>query len=86
MKCNSCNSERIVQGRIFNQTDYISPAAYFRPNGLRAFSFFDINVRIKNVFHACLDCGYLWAKADQAKVKKIIKIKGSEGAKAKLNL
>jgi len=25
MKCLGCNSEKIVKGRIFNQTDYISP-------------------------------------------------------------
>jgi hypothetical protein len=86
MKCNSCNSEKIVQGRIFNQVDYISPAAYFRPSGLRAFALLDVNVRIKNVFSACLDCGYMWAHVDQEKVKKIIELKGTDSAKAKLNL
>jgi uncharacterized Zn finger protein len=86
MKCAQCNSEKIAQGRIFNQTDYISPAAYFRPNGLRPFALLDINVRIKNIFYACLECGHLWAQVDQKKVSEIIKVKGSEATKKKLSL
>ena len=84
MKCFKCSSERIAQGRIFNQTDYVAPAAYFRPNGLRPFALLDVNVRIKNVFNVCLDCGSLWAYVDQNKVEAIIKSKGSEAIQAKL--
>ncbi|MBN3040606.1 MAG: hypothetical protein JW867_05720 [Candidatus Omnitrophica bacterium] len=84
MKCCQCGSEKIAQGRVFNQLDYVAPAAYFRPNGLRPFAVFDINIRIKNIFNGCLNCGFMWAEVDPEKLKKVIIEKGTDIVKAKL--
>lgn len=86
MKCSQCGGERITQGRIFNQIDYIAPAAYFRPEGLRPFALLDVNIRIKNVFLSCIDCGFMWAEIDPDKLRKVIGQKGTQSAKTKLRL
>jgi hypothetical protein len=86
MKCCKCNRERVAQGRIFNQIDYVAPAAYFRPEGLRPFAILDVNIRIKNVFFSCVDCGFMWAELEPEKLRKIIVQKGTPATKAKLQL
>lgn len=86
MKCVQCGKERIAQGRIFNQIDYVAPAAYYRPLGLRPFALLDVNIRIKNVFCACIDCGFMWAEVDADKLKTVISQKATEATKTKLGL
>ncbi len=86
MKCCQCQSDKICEGRIFNQIDYVAPAAYYRPEGLRPFSILDINIRIKNIFFVCLACGFMWAELDPEKLKKVIVSKGTTATLAKLGL
>jgi len=86
MKCAQCGSERIAQGRIFNQIDYVAPAAYFRPEGLRPLALLDVNIRIKNVFYSCVDCGFMWAEVDSNKLRRVISQKGTQTLKARLQL
>tara|TARA_B100000315_G_scaffold174050_1_gene162500 strand:+ start:2470 stop:2712 length:243 start_codon:yes stop_codon:yes gene_type:complete len=76
----------VSNGRIFNQIDYIAPAAYFRPNGLRTFAILDTNVRIKNIFYSCLDCGFVWGEIDPVKLKKVIIEKATDSTKERLDL
>ena len=86
MKCIKCQSEKNVSGRIFNQIDYVAPAAYYRPNGLRPFALMDVNIRIKNIFYSCCECGCIWAELDNEKLNKVIKEKGTENIKKKLDV
>ncbi|MBD3264236.1 MAG: hypothetical protein GF375_03950 [Candidatus Omnitrophica bacterium] len=87
MKCVKCGSENTVEGRVFNQVDYVSPQAFFRPRELKPFSLFGINVRIKkNKFCSCVDCGCVWTQIDTDKLKKVIKSKGNKSVKQRLGL
>lgn len=70
--CPRCQSGSVVEGRIFNQPDYIDPRAFFRPNGLPFFACIGTNVGMENKFFACSDCGFIWAKADEKKIKEVI--------------
>ena len=92
MKCPRCGSEKIIKGRIFNQADYVSPQAFFRPKELKPFSLFRINVRVKkNNFAACGECGLIWsvvktgelteviAKSGRKNIKNILGIKEEKG-------
>jgi len=82
MKCPGCGSEKITKGRIFNQTDYISPQAFFRPKELKPFSLFGINVRVKkNNFAACGECGLVWSVVDANELKEVITKSGRKNIK-----
>ena len=82
MECPRCGSEKIVKGRIFNQTDYVSPQAFFRPKGLKPFSLFGINVRVKrNKFAACGKCGLVWAGIDTEELTKVVAESGRKNIK-----
>ena len=85
-KCPHCNSEKISEGRIFNQPDYVAPRAYFRPNGLRFFALLGVNIRIENHFLACLHCGFMWSKIDTAQLKRVLTESGTLQLKKKLGL
>lgn len=82
MKCPGCDSEKIIKGRIFNQADYISPQAFFRPKELKPFSLFGINVRVKkNNFAACGECGLVWSVVDVNELKEVIIKNGRKNIK-----
>ncbi len=87
MKCERCNSEKVVRGRIFNQVDYVSPKAFFRPRELRPFALFGIHVRVKkNDFFACTECGFVWTTIDAEKLTKLIAKNCRKSLKKKLGL
>ena len=82
MNCPRCNSEKIIKGRVFNQTDYISPQAFFRPKELKPFSLFGINVRLKkNNFAACGECGLIWSVVDTDELTKVVTKSGRKNIK-----
>ncbi|MFH1876380.1 MAG: hypothetical protein ABH865_05780 [Candidatus Omnitrophota bacterium] len=70
--CPQCHKESIVQGKIYNQADYVDPKAYFRPIGLPFFAFFGTNIWVENFFFACSFCGHVWAKLDAAKLAEVM--------------
>jgi len=70
-KCPHCQSEGVVEGRIFNQADYIAPRAFFRPNGFPFYAVFGTNVLMENNFFACPSCGFVWANLDADKLKQV---------------
>jgi len=87
MKCPVCGSEKIIKGRIFNQTDYISPQAFFRPKELKPFSLFGINVRVKkNNFAACGECGLVWSKVNIEELTKVVTKSGRKNIKEILGI
>lgn len=87
VKCVKCGSENTVEGRVFNQPDYVSPQAFFRPRELKPFALFGIHIRIKkNKFCSCIDCGCLWTRIDSGALKKVIKNKGNKSVKQRLGL
>jgi len=82
MKCPSCGSEKIIKGRIFNQTDYIFPQAFFRPKELKPFSLFGINIRVKkNNFAACGECRLVWSAVDTKELTEVITKSGRKNIK-----
>ncbi|MCK4912278.1 MAG: hypothetical protein KAS05_00985 [Candidatus Omnitrophica bacterium] len=82
MKCPKCGSEKVVRGRIFNQVDYISPEAFFRPKELKRFSLFGINVRVKkNDFSACGECGLVWSEINIDELTKVVANSGRKNIK-----
>jgi len=87
MKCPSCGSEKIVRGRIFNQVDYISPEAFFRPKELKRFSLFGINVRVKkNDFSACGECGLVWSVVSTDELTTVVAKNGRKNIKDNLGI
>ena len=87
MKCPSCGSESVVRGRIFNQVDYVSPEAFFRPKELKRFSLFGINVRVKkNDFAACGECGLVWSMVDTGELKQVVSKNGRKNIKDDLGI
>ncbi len=87
MKCERCNSEKVVKGKIFNQVDYVAPEAFFRPKELKPFTLFGIHVQVKkNDFSACTECGFVWATIDAGKLTKIITKNCRNSLKKRLGL
>ncbi len=87
MKCPSCGSEKVVKGRIFNQADYVSPQAFFRPKELKPFSLFGINIRVKkNDFAACGECGLVWSVVDVDELTKVVAKSGRKNTKDMLGI
>ncbi|MCM8787891.1 MAG: hypothetical protein NC935_07585 [Candidatus Omnitrophica bacterium] len=84
VKCPQCSSHQVVEGKIYNQIDYVAPRAYFRPGGLKPFSFLGVNVRLENRFFACINCGFLWSKIDIAQLIRILKESGTPQTKKRL--
>ena len=73
--CPQCKSGSVLEGKIFNQADYIEPRACFRPNGLPFFTSLITNIWMKNKFFACSVCGFIWANDDEKEVReKLAKI------------
>ena len=68
--CPQCKSGSVVEGKIFNQADYIEPRACFRPNGLPFFTSLITNIWMKNKFFACSVCGFIWAKDNEKEVRE----------------
>lgn len=64
VNCPKCQRETGVEGKIYNQIDYVNPNAFFRPNGLSFLSAFTSNVKIENNFFTCLACGFIWSNID----------------------
>ena len=85
-RCPNCKSDKIVEGKIFNQPDYVAPRAYFRPAGLRAFALLGVNIRIENRFFACSGCGFMWAKLNSSQMIRVLTESGTQQIKAKLQL
>lgn len=82
MRCVQCDSEKILKGRIFNQADYVSPEAFFRPKELKPFSLFGINIRIKkNDFSACTKCGLVWATINAPELIEVVAKSGKKNIK-----
>jgi len=71
IKCPHCSGEAIIEGKVYNQIDYINPPAYFRPKSA-FYAIFGNNVGFENVFSACSACGFMWAKIDTQKLQQFI--------------
>ena len=70
VQCPQCQRDAGVEGKIYNQIDYINPEAFFRPKGLSFLSAFTSNIKMDNVFFTCLSCGFLWSKIDPKMLSK----------------
>jgi len=84
--CPECKSRRIVEGSVLSQPDYFYPGAYFRPKELRPFVLTGINIRFKNLFCSCLDCGCIWSKINKEKLIEVIASKGNKVVKDRVGL
>lgn len=85
-KCPQCNSSKVAAGSVLSQPDYFYAGAYFRPKELKPFALTGINIRFKNIFNACLDCGCIWSEVSNDKLKSVIAGKGNKTIKEKLGL
>ena len=70
--CPQCHGEATVEGKIYNQIDYINPAAYFRPSSVPFYAILKTNVQLPNIFFACSFCGFLWSKINSQELQLII--------------
>ena len=76
-KCPQCHSDTAIEGKIYNQIDYVNPPAYFRPNNLPLLVILKSNIPIQqNSFLACSSCGALWSKLDNQHLQQIMAAKG----------
>jgi len=72
INCPQCHGKEMVEGKIYNQIDYINPPAYFRPSSLSFFAIFNTNIQLQNSFFACSFCGFIWSKIDNQKLQQFI--------------
>ncbi len=70
IKCPHCHDSLVLEGKIYNQADYINPPAYFRPDKISLLKIFDSNIHLDNKFFACACCGFMWAKIDNQKLQR----------------
>ncbi|MFC1646028.1 hypothetical protein ACFL2Y_02485 [Candidatus Omnitrophota bacterium] len=68
--CPQCKSEAVVEGKIYNQVDYINPPAHFRPNKIPFYAMFNANILMRNIFFACSSCGFIWSKLDSQALQR----------------
>ena len=71
VKCPNCQGESIIAGKIYNQTDYVNPSAYFKPASVPFYSIFK-NVPFENKFSACQFCGTVWSKLDNQQLQNCV--------------
>lgn len=64
VNCPQCHNEVKLEGKVYNQVDYVNPAAFFRPSSLPFYAIFTTNIPLQNKFFACSFCGLIWAKID----------------------
>ena len=76
IKCPKCHNEATVEGKIYNQIDYVNPLAYFRPSSLPFYAIFFTNIQLENNFNACSFCGLVWSNIDSQRLESIIHRKG----------
>ncbi len=61
-KCPKCHAEGIIQGKVYNQIDYVNPPAFFRANSVPFYAMFVKSIPLDNNFYACSFCGLMWSK------------------------
>lgn len=69
-KCPQCHSDAAMEGKIYNQIDYVNPPAYFRPNSVPFYAIFKTNVQLQNNFFACPFCGFVWSKINNQDLQR----------------
>ena len=74
--CPSCESARIVEGRLLGQTD-AGLGHVFRLRGLRLLSFCRTDLPVPRILRSCVDCGLLWSWLDARRLQKVVETKGS---------
>lgn len=72
IKCPQCHSEVSLEGKIYNQIDYVNPPAYFRLSSIPFFAIFNTNVPVANNFLACTFCGLIWSKIDNQQLQRVV--------------
>jgi len=77
LTCPQCHREAIIEGKIYNQVDYVNPPAYFRPVNLPFYAIFGTNILLRNTFFACSFCGFVWSKLDNQELQRFISAKGA---------
>jgi hypothetical protein len=70
IECPHCRSKAAVEGKIYNQIDYINPPAYFRPSSLPFYAIFNTNIQLLNSFFACSVCGFVWSKINNQELQR----------------
>lgn len=72
IECPHCHSKTGIEGKIYNQIDYINPPAYFRPSSLPFYAIFKTNIQLQNSFCACSVCGFVWSKINSQELQRSI--------------
>lgn len=70
-KCLQCQSESIIEGKIYNQADYINPPAYFKADKTPFYAVFSA-IPLGNSFFACSSCGLTWSRIDSQQLQKYV--------------
>lgn len=70
--CPQCHSEAAIEGKVYNQIDYVNPPAYFRPNSLPFYAILTTNIKLQNSFFACPVCGFFWSKINNQDLQRSV--------------
>ena len=84
LNCPSCDSDKIISGRIARRSDSFSSSS-LRLEGLRA-SLIASDIPIGDKHHVCTACGLVWSRVEPAEVGAIIAKKGSAALRRRLGL
>ncbi|MFH1397692.1 MAG: hypothetical protein ABIH27_03995 [Candidatus Omnitrophota bacterium] len=72
IECPQCHSKAGIEGKIYNQIDYVNPPAYFRPSSMPFYAIFKTNIQLQNSFCACSFCGFLWSKINNQELQQAV--------------
>ena len=82
VKCPSCTSSSIVDGKILADGSESGSAEHFFPSEIR-FLTLRRSVRFigRESFHACTNCGHTWNTLDAAELRRLIEDSGTDKVK-----
>ena len=69
-QCPQCHGVSTLEGKVYNQVDYVNPPAFFRPSNFPFYAIFSTNVEMENSFWACSSCGFMWSKVDSQQLQR----------------
>ena len=79
VKCPSCSSSTIVDGKILADGSDSGSAEHFFPSEIRLLTL-KRSVRFvgRENFHACTNCGHVWNTLDAAELRRLIEDSGTD--------
>jgi hypothetical protein len=85
MTCPSCQSPKLVEGRIIAVGSKSGAGQRFSPSGIRVLTLKrSVSLKARQDFQACMQCGHVWSTVDVTELQSLIDMSATAKLKAKL--